>query len=412
MPSGDGVGSTSSPAPVVSCSGLPAACAVGPHRDPPDVEPAAPARGEVHFPPVGRPRGVEIEGRVVRHSRRRARGGVRGEDIGHRLLDAPEDEPRAVGRPARARVHHRLAGIGGELARIQSGRVADPDPPRAGPGRVEREPTAVGRPRRAERIGHEPALRSRPHVHGPDVPALEVPVVEIGRLELAAVGGRAHEGQTAAVGRPGRLDVVPRAARQPALLARRQRPHEQLPVASDLRNVRESRAVGRPRRPFLDPLGGGDRRHPSVEARRHGPGDPALPFATVPEGHGRDHQRRGDGEHRDAGPRPRAGFGGDALERVGELRGRGEALVRQLGQRPGHDRRHHRGRAAERGRGLREMLRGDGLRTGPVEWRLAGQHLVEHAAERVDVTARIHEAFAAGLLGAHVHRRSHREPCR
>ena len=53
-----------------------------------------------------------------------------------------------------------------------------------------------------------------------------------------------------------------------------------------------------------------------------------------------------------------------------------------------------------------ESLGDHRLRRWPGERRLAGQHLVEHAAERVDVGAGVDVALAARLLGAHVGRRA------
>ena len=51
------------------------------------------------------------------------------------------------------------------------------------------------------------------------------------------------------------------------------------------------------------------------------------------------------------------------------------------------------------------MLDQDALGRRPVERDLAGEHLPQHHAERVDVAPRIHVGRAAGLLGAHVVRR-------
>ena len=62
---------------------------------------------------------------------------------------------------------------------------------------------------------------------------------------------------------------------------------------------------------------------------------------------------------------------------------------------------------SERGR-LGHDARDDGLRRGPHERRLAAEHLVEDAAERVDVGARADLALAHRLLGAHVVRRAER----
>jgi hypothetical protein len=45
----------------------------------------------------------------------------------------------------------------------------------------------------------------------------------------------------------------------------------------------------------------------------------------------------------------------------------------------------------------------------PNEWRLAGEHLVKHTAERVDVAPRVHLS-ATRLLWAHVSRGAYSEP--
>ena len=53
-----------------------------------------------------------------------------------------------------------------------------------------------------------------------------------------------------------------------------------------------------------------------------------------------------------------------------------------------------------------DALGGDGLGIGPGEGRLAGQHLVQHRAQRVDVGAAVEPALAGGLLRAHVRGRA------
>src|SRR5947199_4011472 len=55
------------------------------------------------------------------------------------------------------------------------------------------------------------------------------------------------------------------------------------------------------------------------------------------------------------------------------------------------------------------MLAHDALRRGAHEGRLAGQHLVEHATQTVDVAPPIQLCAPHALLGAHVQGRSHRE---
>ena len=53
------------------------------------------------------------------------------------------------------------------------------------------------------------------------------------------------------------------------------------------------------------------------------------------------------------------------------------------------------------------MLARDALRRGPGERRLAGQHLVQHAAERVHIGSAVDVAVARRLLGTHVGDRPH-----
>ena len=43
------------------------------------------------------------------------------------------------------------------------------------------------------------------------------------------------------------------------------------------------------------------------------------------------------------------------------------------------------------------------------EWRLAGQHLVEHAGQTVEVAPPVHLSLSGGLLRAHIGRRAERE---
>ncbi len=57
-----------------------------------------------------------------------------------------------------------------------------------------------------------------------------------------------------------------------------------------------------------------------------------------------------------------------------------------------------------------EPLGQDGLRRAPRVGRLAGEQLIQHAAETVDVATRIELPLAQRLLGTHVLGRAHREP--
>jgi hypothetical protein len=126
-----------------------------------------------------------------------------------------------------------------------------------------------------------------------------------------------------------------------------------------------------------------------------GPGNPARP------GRGRE-DARGDGGR---GP-------GSAVERHRELRGGREAVGRQLLQRGEHRRLDLGGDGVplrqERARRLGQHPRHDRLRGAPGERRVADQHLVGDAAQRVDVGAGGDLALAHRLLRAHVGRRPER----
>ena len=74
-----------------------------------------------------------------------------------------------------------------------------------------------------------------------------------------------------------------------------------------------------------------------------------------------------------------------------------------MASKPGRDRRVD--RCGRHGL-LLDVLVGDGDRAVAGEWRLAGGHLVEHHAERVDVAAGI-DGIALGLLRGEVGRRTH-----
>ena len=134
-----------------------------------------------------------------------------------------------------------------------------------------------------------------------------------------------------------------------------------------------------------------------------------------------DHQEQGDADRR-SGQAPRArqprrpADDGElcGIQRVGKCHRRGEAIGGNLGQRlfngglqldrdgrPDH---------LERRRPFVQVAREEGLRGAPGERRLTGQHLEQHAAERIDVGAPIDLLRAAGLLGAHVRRCAHGQP--
>ncbi len=134
------------------------------------------------------------------------------------------------------------------------------------------------------------------------------------------------------------------------------------------------------------------RHHPGRRVRRAVP----LPaFART---------RRGRHRQRPAAPRPRALA---LAQRLDQPVHRREALRRRLGQRAEHRALEiARGVGATLARGLRHRLQVMGQDLGgavAVEGHRAGQHLVGHHAERIDVGATIHGA-TRGLLGRHVAR--------
>ena len=96
------------------------------------------------------------------------------------------------------------------------------------------------------------------------------------------------------------------------------------------------------------------------------------------------------------------------IERGGQLGRRPVSVGRRARERPG-DGLVHLGRNLAQGADARrrsaEPLGEDRLLSRAGEGRLAGQHLVEHAAEGVHVGAAVERALAGRLLGAHVVRR-------
>ena len=101
-------------------------------------------------------------------------------------------------------------------------------------------------------------------------------------------------------------------------------------------------------------------------------------------------------------------------ERRGEFRRAREPVRRQLGQRGQHRvlhvARHRLALERERPRLFGHHLGDDRLRRGSGERRLADQHLVRHAAQRVDVGRGGDLPLAHRLLGAHVVRGAQRHP--
>ena len=152
------------------------------------------------------------------------------------------------------------------------------------------------------------------------------------------------------------------------------------------------------------------------------PGGGRRRRAAAPE------QQRGDGHdphrrHRDSGPAPRprgAGVGRAGPRRDGrpsqcgaEVRGGLEAARGGLGHRAAHGgverRRDLMAAGAGPRHGLGEVLRGQRQGRGPGVGRLPGQHLVQGAAEGVDVGAVVERRVGGGLLRAHVLRRPERD---
>jgi hypothetical protein len=99
---------------------------------------------------------------------------------------------------------------------------------------------------------------------------------------------------------------------------------------------------------------------------------------------------------------------GDRAQREGEVARRLEAFVAVLGQAVGHQVGEVRGYVGERRQRRRVVLQDGGEgehRALALERSLAGDHLVQHAAEREDVGGRPHR-LAAHLLGRHVSHRA------
>ena len=126
--------------------------------------------------------------------------------------------------------------------------------------------------------------------------------------------------------------------------------------------------------------------------------------------------RAARGGRRPTGRHGRLGRAADAVhlaERLDELGAGGEPVHRGPGQDAGQRVVHRLGHVAgdpHLGNGRDEPLGDDGLGRGAGEGRLAGQHLVEHAAQAVQIGPAVHGRLAGGLLGAHVGRRA-RRPC-
>ena len=101
-------------------------------------------------------------------------------------------------------------------------------------------------------------------------------------------------------------------------------------------------------------------------------------------------------------------------QRLGKLGGRAEAVGRHLGERAHHGLlhalRHGGAHGPKRRHRIHRVARQQLLGGGPDERRLAREHLVQHAAERVQVAPSVQLPAGAGLLRAHVRGGAEREP--
>ena len=165
------------------------------------------------------------------------------------------------------------------------------------------------------------------------------------------------------------------------------------------------------REPRRKHLRAGTQQGPGGEHAREPGGDPAQPGR-----HTTEPARRAPGDGERHGRSRRAGRACDPVPASASLnsladRHRSAGQLLERGEDRGlRGRRHHRPLGPERRRLLGEDLGDDRLRAGAGEGRLAGQHLVRHGAERVDVAAGADLPVAHRLLGRHVRRRAERHP--
>ncbi len=121
-----------------------------------------------------------------------------------------------------------------------------------------------------------------------------------------------------------------------------------------------------------------------------------------PAGHGVANAHRG-------GRRGAPARGADGVEHVHDVARAlwpvGGALGQALVDQGGEHRRHGGPPALDRLRIFHHLRRENGLRGAPREGRLAGQHLVGHDAERVEIGPVVDLRAGGGLFGRHVHRR-------
>ena len=129
----------------------------------------------------------------------------------------------------------------------------------------------------------------------------------------------------------------------------------------------------------------------------------------------KDYRRQAD--RQPPARRPRSGGRGrkaGAIQCLLELQGGAESVSRHLRQGFADDRFQRgtdRGPDGTEGRHrIDRVARHDGLCGGPIEGRLPGEHLIQHAPEGVEVAASVQHPAARGLFGAHVVRRAKSQP--
>ena len=140
-----------------------------------------------------------------------------------------------------------------------------------------------------------------------------------------------------------------------------------------------------------------------------------------PERENREHRRAPDGpgetrsRHRRSGCRDTSRRRGcDRRKRIAKFRGSGVPIGGDARESPEGDvlqgLAHTGAHRAQRPRGFREHARNHALGVRPGERRLAGKHLVQHAAKRVDVGPGVGQALARRLFRTHVSGRADGHP--
>jgi probable DNA metabolism protein len=138
-------------------------------------------------------------------------------------------------------VNHSLRIVERDLGRVAAIGVRGPDPPRSAPGRVERQPQPVRRPRRVVGVVRHLAQPPRRQLQLPDAAAH--PLGERVAAVERATGVAAHEGKRLPVGRPGGLGVIEGCVRQLVFRAAFDFQHEQLPMLADAACEGQARPV-------------------------------------------------------------------------------------------------------------------------------------------------------------------------